>query len=128
LRLLLDTHTLLWTLLDDPRLSEKAQAAVADPANEIIVSAVSLYEITQKHRNGKLPQSAPFVRDYARMMAGLDWTPLPVTIDHAALAGGMDIDHRDPFDRMLIAQARIERIPLVTNEELFDRFGVERVW
>lgn len=128
MRILLDTHALLWTLLGDPRLSPPAKAAVNDPDNEIVVSAVSIYEVTQKHRIGKLPQGGPFARHHARMMSELDWTPLPVTIDHAALAGSLDIPHKDPFDRLLIAQAQIERVPLVTNETLFDGFGVERIW
>jgi len=128
LRLLLDTHALLWSVLDDPHLSGKARAALSEPDTEILISAVSIFEITLKHRLGKLKQAGPFARHHKRMLADLDWLPLPVGMDHAALAGSLEIPHKDPFDRLLIAQARIERVPIVSNEKQFDAFGVERIW
>lgn len=128
MRLLLDTHALLWSVLDDPHLSPAARTAIASPDSEILISAVSIFEITLKHQLGKLGQAAPFARHHQQMMAGLEWSALPVLLDHASLAGSMDISHKDPFDRLLIAQARIERVPIVSNEKLFDAFGVERIW
>ena len=128
MRLLLDTHALLWSVLDDPHLSRAARSAVADPNNEILISAVSIFEITLKHRLGKLQKAGAFARHHKRMLAELQWAPLPVEVDHASLAGSLDISHKDPFDRLLIAQARIERVPLISNEKLFDAFGVERIW
>lgn len=128
MRLLLDTHALLWSVLDDPHLSGTARAALSDPDAEILISPVSIFEITLKHRLGKLQQAAPFARHHKRMLVDLDWLPLPVGMDHAALAGSLDISHKDPFDRLLIAQARIEGVPIVSNETLFDRCGVERIW
>jgi PIN domain nuclease of toxin-antitoxin system len=128
LRLLLDTHALLWSVLADPHLSGTARAALADPGAEILISAVSIFEITLKHRLGKLQQAGPFARHHDRMLADLDWLPLPVSMEHAALAGSLDIPHKDPFDRLLIAQARVERVPIVSHETLFDAFGVERIW
>jgi PIN domain nuclease of toxin-antitoxin system len=128
LRLLLDTHALLWGVLDDPHLSPAAHDAMIDPDSEIAISAVSIYEITLKHRLGKLEQAAPFVLHHKRMLADLQWIALPVTLNHAALAGGLDISHRDPFDRLLIAQARLDRLTLVSNDALFDAFGVDRLW
>lgn len=128
MRLLLDTHALLWSALDSPRLSRAARAALADPANEVLISAVSIFELTLKHRLGKLEEAAPFAMNHERMLADLAWTPLPVAMEHAALAGRLDIPHKDPFDRLLIAQARVERVPIVSNEKLFDGFGVERIW
>ena len=128
MRLLLDTHALLWSVLDSPRLSQRARAALADPDAEIVISPVSIFEITLKHRLGRLAEAAPFVLHHHRMLADLAWTPLPVGMDHASLAGSLDIPHKDPFDRLLIAQAQIERVPIVSNEALFDAFGVDRIW
>jgi len=128
LRLLLDTHALLWVLEGNARLSKAAAAALGDPTNERLVSAVSAYEICLKHRLGRLPGSAALAKSFDTTIAGIDCTPLPVTLAHAALAGSLDPGHRDPFDRLLIAQARIERATIVSSEELFDDFGVRRMW
>lgn len=128
MRLLLDTHAVLWSVLDDPRLSGAARAALTGADNEILISAVSIFEITLKHHIGKLQKAAPFALHHQQMLAELAWTPLPVSLDHASLAGSLDVAHKDPFDRLLIAQARIEGVPLVSNEKLFDGFGVERIW
>jgi PIN domain nuclease of toxin-antitoxin system len=128
LRILLDTHALLWALEHNPKLSPRAAAAIVDPTNETLVSAGSIMEIALKHRLGKLPEAARHVADWDAVFAGLAAVPLPVSIDHAALAGGLDIPHKDPFDRLLIAQARVERVPIVSNERAFDAFGVERLW
>lgn len=128
MRLLLDTHALLWTLDNNPRLSEAARAAIGDPANELLISSVCAFEITTKHRLGKLPEFAAIARDFPAVLADFEHTTLPIGIDHAALAGSLENSHNDPFDRLLIAQSRIERAPLVSNEALFDSFGVERIW
>ena len=126
--MLLDTHALLWALEDNPRLSAKAVETLADPANEMLVSAGSIMEIALKHRVGKLPEAARHLADWDAVFANLAAVPLPISVEHAALAGGLDIPHKDPFDCLLIAQARIEGVALVSNEKLFDRFGVERIW
>lgn len=128
MRVLLDTHALLWAFLDSPRLSAPAREAISSPDNEKLVSAISAMEITRKHRLGKLDEAAPFIKNGMLQISELDHVALPVSIDHASLAGSLDIPHKDPFDRLLIAQARIERVPLVSNEKLFDAFGVERIW
>lgn len=128
MKLLLDTHALLWALEQNRKLSSTASAAIDDPANEVLVSAVSIMEIALKHRLGKLPEAARYVADWSGTFGQLDATPLPVDVDHAALAGGLDIPHKDPFDRLLIAQALVERITIISNEKLFDGFGVERLW
>jgi PIN domain nuclease of toxin-antitoxin system len=128
LRILLDTHTLLWTFLDSPRLSGTAREAIASSDNEKMVSAISAMEITLKHWLGKLDEAAPFIRSGRLSLEGLDVTPLSITLAHASLAGSLDIPHKDPFDRLLIAQALTERVPIVSNEKLFDAFGVERLW
>jgi PIN domain nuclease of toxin-antitoxin system len=128
LRLLLDTHALLWTLLDAPQLSDNARGCLASDEHEIIISAVSVMEITLKHRLGELSEATPFLRDNRLALDGFDFTPLVISLDHAGLAGSLDIPHKDPFDRLLIAQARLEAMALVSNEKIFDEFGVTRIW
>lgn len=128
MRLLLDTHTLLWVLEDNPRLSRRAAEALAAPETEKLVSAVSAFEICLKFNLGKLPGSAALAEAFEQTIAAINCTPLPISLAHAETAGKLDLSHKDPFDRLLIAQARIERVPIVSNEKLFDDLGVERIW
>lgn len=128
MRLLLDTHALLWWLAGDARLSPRAQAAVADPAHEVYVSAASAWEIATKHRNGKLPEAGPLVVDFEREVRQQGFLALPISLAHGQMAGALAGAHKDPFDRMLVAQAREEKMALVSNEALFDTFGVTRLW
>ncbi|HET7505896.1 MAG TPA: type II toxin-antitoxin system VapC family toxin [Kofleriaceae bacterium] len=126
--LLLDTHAFLWWLAGDRKLPRRAREAIANPDEEVIVSAVSAWEITTKYRLGKLPGARAIANDIAGAIASQSFTALPVTVVHAQRAGALVGDHRDPFDRMLIAQARSDDLILVSNEELFDAFGVSRLW
>ena len=126
MRLLLDTHALIWWVADSPLLSAAARDAIA--REEVLVSAASAWELTTKHRLGKLPSAARMAHAFAAEVAAEGFIPLPITLDHAGLAGSLDIDHKDPFDRLLVAQARIEGLKLVSNEAVFDGFGVKRVW
>ncbi len=128
MRLLLDTHALLWWLLDDPALGRTAYAAIADGGNRVLVSAASAFEVTTKVRIGKLPQAVPLAADFRRRCEDEGFDFLPITIEHADLAGSLAIDHKDPFDRLLIAQSQIEAMPLVSNEVRFDGYGVRRLW
>jgi PIN domain nuclease of toxin-antitoxin system len=128
LKLLLDTHALLWALAGNRKLSATARAAIGSEAAELLISSVSAFEITTKYRIGKLPEFAAIARDFPGVLDQLDYTPLPVSMAHAALAGALDHQHGDPFDRLLIAQARIEGVPIVSNDAVFDEFGVERAW
>lgn len=128
MRILLDTHALLWWLAGDDRLSPPAQRAIADEANEVFVSAASAWEIATKHRIGKLPGAGPLAVDFAREIQQQGFTPLPITLEHGQVAGALGGEHRDPFDRMLIAQAREEKMALVSNESAFDASDVPRVW
>jgi PIN domain nuclease of toxin-antitoxin system len=127
-RLLLDTHTLLWWLDGDRRLSRQARDVIADEDNEVWVSAASAWELATKARLGKLAGALDVASDVAGSLTRQGFLELPITVLHAQRAGGMRIDHRDPFDRMLIAQAQIEDLPIVTNEERFDGFGITRIW
>ena len=127
-RLLLDTHALLWFVAGDDRLSSAARAAIADPANDVLVSAASAWEISTKHRIGKLPSAGPLAIDVLGVLTRKGFTPLDITVEHGQSAGALPGPHRDPFDRILVAQALAERMTLVSNESLFDAYGVARLW
>jgi PIN domain nuclease of toxin-antitoxin system len=126
--LLLDTHALIWWLAGDEALSRRAGAVIADEANEVSVSAASAMEIATKFRIGKLPGAELLARDFEAIVAGQGFGEMPITLRHARLAGEMGIAHKDPFDRLLIAQAQAEDMVLVSNEALFDGFAVQRLW
>jgi PIN domain nuclease of toxin-antitoxin system len=128
LRLLLDTHAVLWWFQGNLRLPPRVRAEIDRSATDVFVSAVSAYEVALKHRLGKLPGGAALARNFERMVAGEQFEPLPLTSQHALTAGGLPIAHRDPFDRMLIAQAIVEELTLVSNEQVFDAAGVQRLW
>ena len=128
MRVLLDTHALLWWLAGDSRLSKIARTTIADPANEVFVSAASAWEVSTKHRIGKLPVAGPLVVDFAREIRLQGFSSLPITLSHGQVAGALEGAHRDPFDRMLIAQAQEEKMAIVSNETLFDEFRVHRIW
>lgn len=128
MKLLLDTHALLWYLLDDRRLSTSAQQAIASPDNQVLISAVSSMELSTKYRIGKLPEARAIAGQLSRVAARWGFETLLITLEHGDVAGMLDIPHRDPFDRLLIAQAQIEQALFVSNEALFDRFAVRRLW
>lgn len=128
MRALLDTHTLLWWLSDDPQLTPKARKFISATANSCIVSAVSAWEIATKVRIGKLPQAAEVIVDFASQMEQERFEVLPISLDHALRAGLLPGPHRDPFDRMLISQAQAEALPIVGNDRIFDSYGVRRIW
>jgi len=128
MKLLLDTHALLWYLLGDGNLSRNARTAIDENANEVLVSAVSAMEISTKYRIGKLPEAGVIAGRLAETIVMRGFQALPISVEHGDVAGALDIDHRDPFDRLLIAQAQIEQALLVSNETLFDRFAVRRLW
>jgi PIN domain nuclease of toxin-antitoxin system len=128
-RLLLDTHTFLWWVFADPRLSRRARTAIEDDVeNQIFVSAASAWEIATKYRIGKLPDAAVVAGDVAGAIAEEGFNELSVSVRHAERAGGLVGHHQDPFDRMLIAQAMLDDLGLVSNERAFDVYGVKRVW
>ncbi|WP_396594428.1 type II toxin-antitoxin system VapC family toxin [Brevundimonas sp. R86498] len=128
MNLLLDTHALVWWLGNSPGLSEAADTAIRNPDNTVFVSPVSAFEIAQKHRLGKLPSAARLANDFDSDMEAEDFVLLSLTTAEARLAGAMVHTHRDPFDRMLIARALLNQMTLVSNERLFDDFGVSRLW
>jgi PIN domain nuclease of toxin-antitoxin system len=124
-RLLLDTNVVVWLLLGDrDAVSERAVAALADEGNAISLSAVSVWEIAIKRSNGKLA-IAP---EWPRALARLDFEPLPVTSLHAQQVEHLPWHHRDPFDRLLVAQAAVERHTLITADPQLARYGVDVIW
>jgi len=128
LKLLLDTHALIWWLAGDDALSLAARQAIANEDNPVAVSAASAMEVVTKFRIGKLPQAALLAQDFEAVIAAQGFAELPITVHHARLAGQMTIAHKDPFDRLLIAQAQAEDMVLVSNEVMFDGFAVKRLW
>lgn len=126
---LLDTHALLWALTDPARLGDESRRIIAARSSGLVVSAASAWEISTKQRLGKLPQADALVGAYPRHLDRLGVVRLPVTEEHALLAGRLEWTHRDPFDRMLAAQAMIESLTLVTNDPAFsDLSGVATAW
>lgn len=125
--MLLDTHAFLWWLADHPNLSHRARHAIVDEADDVFVSAASVWEIATKRRIGKL-NLVPFQDGIEAEIEAERFHTLTVTAAHAEKAGGLNHVHKDPFDRMLIAQALIEGLVLVSNEAVFDGFGVPRLW
>jgi PIN domain nuclease of toxin-antitoxin system len=125
---LLDTHTFLWWLDENQKLSPRARAVVTDPANKVLVSAASAWEIATKARLGKLPGAEEIAADVQGRIASQGFVSLDIDLRHAQRAGFLPGAHRDPFDRMLVAQAQIEDVPLVSRDPAFRRFEVRVIW
>lgn len=128
MRLLLDTHALLWWLAGNQRLAVTARRAIDDRSNDVLVSAASAWEIATKYRLGKLPEAAEVAPNPAGAIVDQGFEGLPITVEDAARAGQLPGHHPDPFDRMLIAQALARNLVLISNETIFDRYGVRRLW
>ena len=128
MKVLLDTHALLWWLFDDPRLSATARSAIAESKNEVVVSSASAWEIATKHRIGKLPEAVKAVNNLPQLLRQARFQELAITVDHALAAGSLPRPHRDPFDRMLIAQGRAEKLPILTNDPVFAAYGAQVIW
>lgn len=128
MKLLLDTHALLWWLADDARLSVTARDAIADPERTIYASPASAWEIATKHRIGRLPEARELLADFSGILARARFEELPITTKHAVLAGTLAGAHRDPFDRMLVAQALCEGLEVVTMDEAIGTLGARCLW
>lgn len=128
MRVLADTHAFLWWLAGDQSLSKAAREVIDNPENSVLVSAASAWEIATKHRLGKLPGADIVAGDVGAAIEGHGFQPIAITVAHAERAGRLPGPHRDPFDRMLIAQSLAHDLPLVSNESRFDRYGVRRIW
>ncbi len=128
MRLLLDTHTLLWWLADDPQLSAAARTAIASQRNDCLVSLASCWELSIKASLGKIRLSKPVERFISDELAANDFQLLPIELRHVAKVENLAFHHRDPFDRLLAAQAMVERLTLVSVDTMFDSYGVKRIW
>ena len=127
-RLLIDTHVLLWWLDGDKRLLRKLRQLIQTEDNEILVSAASVWEITTKARIGKLPGALDVASDVPGCIIDQGFSSLSISVEHAQIAGNLPGPHRDPFDRMLIAQAQAERIAIISIDDGLDGYGVTRIW
>ena len=128
MRVLLDTHALLWAAYQMELLSPRARRLIQSQRNEILVSAASAWEIATKYRLGKLPFARDLVEDFVRTIASAGYLLLSISVEYALRAGRLPAVHRDPFDRMLAAQAIHEDLVLVSNDTQLDLFGVRREW
>lgn len=128
MRALLDTHALLWWLTDNPAISQKAKNLIEERGNEVLVSAASAWEIATKVRLGKLSQAETLVQDFGGFVARARFEELPVTSQHAVRAGLLPGPHRDPFDRMIVAQCEAENLPLISRDRIFDQYKIRRIW
>ena len=127
-QLLLDTHALLWWLTEPDRLSPAAHVAINDPANSVHVSAASDWEIATKARIGKLPGIGDLLNDLPELLIAQDFELLPITLQQGLHAGGYPIPHRDPFDRLLAAQAELAMLTLVTLDPALQLFPCRLLW
>ncbi len=116
---LLDTHILLWWIFNDPQLDDACRTIIANPSHRILVSSASAWEIATKYRIGKLPEVKTLVATYSVTLKRANFEELAITAKHALRAGSLPIAHRDPFDRMLMAQAELENIPIITYDPAF---------
>ncbi len=128
MKLLLDTHAFLWWATDDPNLSVSARAAIADESNPVFVSAATAWEISTKHRLGKLNEAAAVCERFHELVMADGFELLPVDAYHALKAGSYRVPHRDPFDRMLAAQTELEGMDLVTRDPSFKLFRTRVFW
>ena len=127
-RLLLDTHALLWWANDDSQLSKEARSCIQKRGNRILVSAASVWEVAVKFKNGRLPSAQNFVANIPEYLHDQNFDSLPISIEHALRAGLLQGPHRDPFDRMLIVQAIEENLAIISNDQALDGYGAVRLW
>lgn len=128
MRLLLDTHALLWWVDDDPQLSREARRLIGDEENDCYVSLASVWEMAIKCGTGKLKLSVSVQRYCQEHLIANDFQLLPIDLGHVTLVETLPPHHRDPFDRLLITQARHEGLTLVSSDTAFDAYGVTRMW
>ena len=128
MRAILDTHAFIWWVLDIPRLSADARSMLEDGANEFLFSAASAYELTIKAQSGRLTLPEPADSYVPSRLAANAFEPMPIELAHAVRAGMLPAIHRDPFDRMLVAQAQIEGLPILTADPAISRYDVETIW
>ena len=127
-RVLLDTHALLWFITDDPQLGRRARATIEEPDMHVLVSTASLWEIAIKHSMGKLPLARSFAETFPAQLDANTFQTLQAEVEHLARLIDLPFHHRDPFDRLIIAQAIVEGLPVLTRDGAFDDYPVETIW
>ncbi len=128
MRLLIDTHAVIWAVDDPAKLSSPAAKAIEDPSNELLVSAGTIWEVSIKVGLGKLSLSMPFRQWMEKAIADLGLALLPINVEYAGVQAALPRHHGDPFDRLLAAQAKVEDVSLVSADGVFDLYGVKRIW
>ncbi|MHC4469854.1 MAG: type II toxin-antitoxin system VapC family toxin [Planctomycetota bacterium] len=128
MRILLDTHVFIWWITDAPRLSPRAREALADPRNALVWSAASSWEIAIKAALGRIEMPEPIGAFLGEQLRHQRVDPLPVEHSHAWRVADLPLHHRDPFDRMLVAQALVENLPILTADRRLEPYGVETIW
>ena len=128
MKLLVDAHTLIWAVDDPSKLGPQAVTALQDPANDLLLSAGTIWEIAIKVGLKKLSLSMPYKQWVTKAMADLGMTVLPITVEYADVQAGLPNHHRDPFDRMVVAQSQVENVHLVSADPVFDQYGINRLW
>lgn len=127
MEILLDTHALVWWMVESPRLSRRAAATFSDPNNRIVVSAVVAWELAVKVNAGKIHPPS-FISKLEEAVAQQALAELPITLEHAVRGGLLPLHHRDPFDRLLVAQAQSLKLPILSADAALDDYDVRRVW
>jgi PIN domain nuclease of toxin-antitoxin system len=127
-RLLLDSHTLIWAVDNPSQLGQSAVAALQSPTNQLLISAGTIWELGIKTGIGKLVLSQSYRQWMSQAIIDLDLEILPLSVEYAAVQATLPMHHKDPFDRLLVAQAQIEKIPLVSCDVILDRYGISRLW
>ena len=128
MKILLDSHAFLWYLMADPQLSAAARTLIADVRNQLFLSTASLWEMAIKLSIGKLSLPAPFVPLIPQQLQQMNVAVLPVKLEHVAAVIALPFHHKDPFDRMLVAQCQVEQLPLLSADAIFDRYPLQRLW
>lgn len=128
MRMLLDSHTLLWAVDNPSRLGTQAKVELQNSANDLLLSAATIWEVAIKVGLGKLSLSIGYKDWMLKAISDLGLEVLPVTVDYAATQAALPFHHRDPFDRLLIAQAQIEKLTVVSQDSTFDQYGITRLW
>ena len=128
MNLMLDTHTFLWFVLDDPQLSVPAKTLIEDSANNIFVSPAIFWEIAIKVQLGKLDLQSPYDEFMYRGIVGNDFAILPIEPKHTSVLTTLPLHHKDPFDRLLVAQAKVENMAIISADTAMDAYNVQRTW
>ncbi|MEG4252272.1 type II toxin-antitoxin system VapC family toxin [Microcoleus sp. AT3-A2] len=128
MRLLLDTHTFIWYVTDNPRLSAHVKLLIEDENNEKLLSIASIWEMAIKHSIGRLNFSLPFMEFVGQQLTVSNIGLLEINLQHIEVVASLPLHHRDPFDRLIIAQSMAEQIPILSVDAIFDAYAIARVW